>query len=84
MLAARASAGAQAQTQRVVPESKAQVQLSFAPIVRQTAGAVVNVYATRTERRQNAAMEEFFRRFFGDNAPGRAAAAGPRAPSARA
>jgi Do/DeqQ family serine protease len=63
-------AGAQAQTQRVVPESRPQVQLSFAPIVRQTTGAVVNVYATRSERRQNAAMEEFFRRFFGENAPG--------------
>jgi Do/DeqQ family serine protease len=61
-----AFAGAQAQTQRVVPESKAQVQLSFAPVVRQTSNAVVNVYATRSERRQNAAMEEFFRRFFGD------------------
>jgi Do/DeqQ family serine protease len=64
------AAGAQAQTQRVVPDSKAQVQLSFAPVVRQTAGSVVNVYATRSERRQNAAMEEYFRRFFGDNAPG--------------
>src|ERR671921_1195225 len=63
-------AGAQAQTQRVVPESRAQVQLSFAPIVRQTTGAVVNVYASRSERRQNAAMEDFFRRFFGENAPG--------------
>src|SRR5918995_2415967 len=62
-------AGAQAQTQRVVPESRAQVQLSFAPIVRQTTGAVVNVYATRSERRQNAAMEEFFRRYFGDGGP---------------
>lgn len=57
--------GARAQ-QRVVPDSSAQVQLSFAPIVRKTTGAVVNVYATRTDRRQNAAMEEFFRRFFGD------------------
>jgi Do/DeqQ family serine protease len=64
-------AGAQAQTQRVVPENKAQVQLSFAPVVRQTSNAVVNVYATRSERRQNAAMEEFFRRFFGDgSSPG--------------
>src|SRR3712207_9521798 len=62
--------GAQAQSQRVVPESKAQVQLSFAPIVRRTAGSVVNVSATRSEPRQNAAMEEYFRRFFGDNAPG--------------
>ncbi|MCB5175657.1 Do family serine endopeptidase [Microvirga lenta] len=57
--------GVQAQT-RVAPESSAQIQLSFAPIVRKTTGAVVNVYATRSERRQNAAMEEFFRRFFGD------------------
>ncbi|HZH10148.1 MAG TPA: DegQ family serine endoprotease [Microvirga sp.] len=62
--------GATAQTQRVLPESKAQVQLSFAPIVRQTSGAVVNVYASRAERRQNTAMEEYFRRFFGDDAPG--------------
>ncbi|MGO4573703.1 Do family serine endopeptidase [Microvirga sp. 2TAF3] len=58
----------QAQT-RAVPESKAQVQLSFAPIVRETSGAVVNVYATRSERRQNAGMEEFFRRFFGEGGP---------------
>ncbi|MBF9194912.1 Do family serine endopeptidase [Microvirga terrestris] len=62
--------GTQAQTQRVVPENKAQVQLSFAPIVRQTAGSVVNVYAKRNDRRQNAAIDEYFRRFFGDNAPG--------------
>jgi Do/DeqQ family serine protease len=70
VLLALGAAGAQAQTQRVIPDSKAQVQLSFAPVVRQTAGSVVNVYATRSERRQNAAMEEYFRRFFGDNAPG--------------
>jgi Do/DeqQ family serine protease len=63
-------AGVQAQTQRVVPDSKAQVQLSFAPVVRQTVGAVVNVYAKRNDRRQNAAIEDYFRRFFGDNAPG--------------
>ncbi|MGO4705056.1 DegQ family serine endoprotease [Microvirga sp. 2MCAF38] len=57
---------AEAQT-RAAPETKAQVQLSFAPIVRETAPAVVNVYATRTERRQqNAYMEDFFRRYFGD------------------
>ena len=65
-----APSGGQAQTQRVVPENKAQVQLSFAPVVRQTAGSVVNVYAKRSERRQNAAIEDYFRRFFGDNAPG--------------
>ena len=41
--------GAQAQD-RAVPQTQAQVQLSFAPIVRSTSGAVVNVYATRSER----------------------------------
>nr|WP_245416306.1 Do family serine endopeptidase [Microvirga sp. 17 mud 1-3] len=58
----------QAQT-RALPANQAQIQLSFAPVVRETAGAVVNVYATRSDRRQNAAMEEFFRRFFGESAP---------------
>ncbi|MBQ0820385.1 Do family serine endopeptidase [Microvirga sp. HBU67558] len=70
VLLALGVAGAQGQTQRVIPDSQAQVQLSFAPVVRQTVGSVVNVYASRSERRQNAAMEEYFRRFFGDNAPG--------------
>jgi Do/DeqQ family serine protease len=60
--------GAQAQD-RAVPQSQAQVQLSFAPIVRSTSGAVVNVYATRSDRRQNAGMEDFFRRFFGEGGP---------------
>lgn len=68
-LAVLGAVGAQAETppqNRTVPDSQGQIQLSFAPIVRRTTGAVVNVYATRSERRQNAAMEEFFRRFFGD------------------
>jgi Do/DeqQ family serine protease len=60
----------EAQT-RVAPDSQAQVQLSFAPIVRRTAPAVVNVYASRTERRdRNGSMEDFFRRFFGEGGPG--------------
>jgi Do/DeqQ family serine protease len=64
------SLAVEAQT-RVAPESRAQMQLSFAPIVRQTAPAVVNVYGSRTERRgRNDAMEEFFRRYFGDGGPG--------------
>jgi Do/DeqQ family serine protease len=62
--------GAQAENQpqaRIAPESKAQVQLSFAPIVREAAPAVVNVYGARVEQRQRQAeMEDFFRRFFGD------------------
>jgi S1-C subfamily serine protease len=44
------------------------VQLSFAPVVRLAAPAVVNVYATRTEQVRDpfANMDPFFRRFFGD------------------
>lgn len=60
---------AMAQT-RVVPESHEQVQLSFAPVVRQVSPAVVNVYGTRVERQQNMPMDDFFRRFFGDAGPG--------------
>ncbi|MBT9288081.1 Do family serine endopeptidase [Prosthecodimorpha staleyi] len=72
ILAVAVSAPAQAQTQtqtRVVPESKAQVQLSFAPIVKRVAPAVVNVYAQRTLRQQGGSPmfdDPLFRRFFGD------------------
>ena len=42
--------GAFAQERRV-PESRADVQASFAPLVKKTAGAVVNVYAERVVER---------------------------------
>ena len=53
---------------RTTPESLAQVQLSFAPVVRLAAPAVVNVYATRRQEVRDpfATMDPFFRRFFGD------------------
>lgn len=53
---------------RLVPETKAQVQLSFAPVVKRTSPAVVNVYGVRVEKqRQNPYMDDpFFRRFFGN------------------
>lgn len=55
---------------RALPENRAQVQLSFAPIVRSAAGAVVNVYGARIEKnRRMAVMDDFFRRFFGDAPP---------------
>ncbi|MEM1288945.1 MAG: Do family serine endopeptidase [Pseudomonadota bacterium] len=59
--------------QRVVPENPTQVQLSFAPIVRLAAPAVVNVYATRMQSTRDpfASMDPFFRRFFGDQMPRR-------------
>ena len=60
--------GAAAAEPRAVPAGRAQVQLSFAPVVKAAAPAVVNVYGARTEKpRRSAGMDEFFRRFFGDS-----------------
>jgi serine protease Do len=56
--------------QKAVPESQGQVTLSFAPVVKETAPAVVNVYAKRMmqSRSQGGVFEDpFFRRFFGDD-----------------
>ena len=51
---------------RAVPETQAQVQLSFAPVVRQAAPAVVNVYSRRViAQRTPFAGDPFFERFFG-------------------
>ena len=58
-------AGAQ---ERQVPASVVEMQLSFAPIVKRVAPAVVNVYASRTVQRQVSPFfsDPFFRQFFGD------------------
>ena len=57
---------------RTVPQSQEQMQLSFAPLVRQTAPAVVNVYAERIVRsRSPFAGDPFFERFFGQQMPNR-------------
>ncbi|MFD1704903.1 DegQ family serine endoprotease [Methylopila henanensis] len=64
VFAAAPSAHAQ---ERRPPESAAQVKLSFAPVVSHVRPAVVNIYATRTERRRSAFLDDpFFRQFFGD------------------
>ena len=52
---------------RTVPETQGQMQLSFAPIVREAAPAVVNVFSSRTVQRP--AMDPFFERFFGRQGP---------------
>lgn len=44
--------GAGAQDNRTVPSSHTEMQLSFAPLVKRTAGAVVNVYAERVVQRR--------------------------------
>nr|WP_210255264.1 Do family serine endopeptidase [Ancylobacter pratisalsi] len=51
-----------------VPTSRAEISLSFAPVVARTAPAIVNVYAMRAvpQRRQMSLLDDpFFRRFFG-------------------
>ncbi len=52
---------------RIVPKSKEQVQLSFAPVVKQTAPAVVNIHTKRTvsmRRIHPFAADPFFAPFF--------------------
>ena len=58
--------------ERVVPTSSAELQLSYAPLVRRTAPAVVNIYARKVVRRTFRSPlfnDPFFRRFFGDVLP---------------
>ena len=52
-----------------VPKSQGQVQLSFAPIVKRAAPAVVNVYARSIQRQEDTGLsaDPFFRRFFGSD-----------------
>jgi Do/DeqQ family serine protease len=50
------------------PESLAELKLSYAPIVKQTAPAVANVYVTRRVKRFVSPFDDpFFRQFFGDD-----------------
>jgi Do/DeqQ family serine protease len=56
-------AGAQ---DRRLPNSPAEVRLSYAPVVQRVASAVVNVYAAKVVENRNPFFEDpFFRRFFG-------------------
>jgi serine protease Do len=61
--------GAAAQAETAVPKSQGQMQLSFAPVVKTTAPAVVNVYS-KTLVTQDTQLglfnDPFFRQFFGD------------------
>jgi len=54
---------------QVVPQSQQQIDLSFAPLVKQVSPAVVNVFTKRVVREQARspfANDPFFQRFFGD------------------
>jgi len=62
---------AAAQEGRVVPSSPAQLTLSFAPVVKRVASAVVNVYAAKIVENRNPFMNDpIFRRFFGGGGSG--------------
>ena len=65
IVAAAPPAGAQ---ERQVPQSKAEVLLSFARVAKAARPAVVNVYASRTEKRPRNPLfdDPIFRQFFGD------------------
>jgi Do/DeqQ family serine protease len=65
LVIAAGSSAAFAQDRRV-PGSAAEVQLSFAPLVKHVAPAVVNVYAARVVENHNPFMNDpLFRQFFG-------------------
>ena len=61
---------AAAQEVRVPPESRTQIQESFAPVVKAVAPAVVNIYTRKTvtvRQRANPLLNDpFFRQFFGN------------------
>ena len=58
----------QAQTTRV-PTTEGEIKLTFAPVVKRTAPAVVNIYTRRVVQQRVPSLfnDPFFRRFFGDD-----------------
>ena len=66
VLALAAPVGAEAP--KTVPQSKAEVSLSFAPLVKKAAPAVVNVYAQRVDKQPRNPIfnDPIFQRFFGE------------------
>jgi Do/DeqQ family serine protease len=64
----RSGAAAQTPPERAVPASRGEIALSFAPVVRRAAPAVVSIYTRKTieRRRSPFAGDPFFEQFFGD------------------
>jgi len=65
--------GQQARAQaKVVPESRAQIEYSYAPLVKETAPAVVNIYTRKVVKQQVSPLfnDPLFQRFFGKGFPG--------------
>jgi serine protease Do len=58
---------AQAALAQAVPQSREQLQLSFAPVVKQVSPAVVNIYTRKVVRTASPLFADpFFRQFFGN------------------
>lgn len=62
-----------AQAQKTVPENSEVITLSFAPLVKRAAPAVVNIFTRKAVTQRVAPLfdDPFFRRFFGDAFPKR-------------
>ena len=55
---------------KTAPDSRVQIELSFAPVVKQVAPAVVNIFSKRVVRQRGISPffdDPFFKRFFGKN-----------------
>ena len=72
LLAALALVVPAAAEPKQVPQSNAEMTLSFAPVVKKAAPAVVNVYASRTEKVQRNPLfdDPVFQQFFGTGGSG--------------
>jgi serine protease Do len=71
---AGAAGPVRADSQRVLPRSAEELQLSYAPLVKHAAPAVVNIYTRKvmTQRRRSPLFDDpFFKHFFGDRFFGR-------------
>jgi Do/DeqQ family serine protease len=67
-LALAAPPAARAETAATPPESREQIRLSFAPVVKRVAPAVVNIRIRAQQQAQNPLYADpFYRRFFGEN-----------------
>jgi len=65
------AAQAQESAPRQVPQSRTELQLSFAPVVKAATPSVVNVYATTISQQASSPFlnDPFFQRFFGGDNP---------------
>ena len=69
-LLAFAPPAAAADQTKTVPDSRLQIELSFAPVVKRVAPAVVNIFSKRVVRQRGVSPffdDPFFKRFFGKN-----------------